>query len=595
TKEEIRKELLSFLETLGLSGFTGVITEREITTRSFALALRDAEKNGYLENAEQTCITYTMNNLRDSILLTNNCEEEILDDDDEEDQSFSFNSVEEEKKRIFSLSSPQSFIGHPVHYIVISKDKEVRENMIEELLRALLKAGRIKGKRVVTTPIGNGNISRIYEYAKGCTVVLESDMDNDGDDIFYFLNDDIDRTIFSTVVEEHRNDVLSIFSIDSDKHRALKEVLDNLEGLNFVVLKEDLVYGDEAKKHLAAIARHDKTTETPGLEERVKEGEGYTYSGLNLLYRKWKDDMVSASFPAYSSFACQKEEKKKEAKGDAYKTLKSLIGLDRAKEIIDEAIAFNKMQGILLDRNIVPSFPCRHMVFYGAPGTAKTTVARLYAEILKDNGALSGGELIEVGRKDLVGKYVGWTAKQVEEIFKKAKGNVLFIDEAYSLTDGRDKLYGQEAINTIVQMMENMRDDVVVIFAGYEKEMEDFLSQNPGLMSRIPFHVHFDNYSETELMEILTLMAKERKYTLSPGTREKVLPIFRSAMVHKDFGNGRFVRNMLERAMMRQANRLTFSYSPEMSDSVLMTLIPDDFTAPDKLSSDQPLFMGFSA
>ena len=129
-----------------------------------------------------------------------------------------------------------------------------------------------------------------------------------------------------------------------------------------------------------------------------------------------------------------------------------------------------------------------HMVFTGNPGTAKTTVARLFARILKENGVLSKGDLIECGRSDLVGKYVGWTAVQVKNMFKKAKGSVLFIDEAYSLCDDRSGSYGDEAINTIVQEMENNRDDMVVIFAGYPKEMNDFLDRNPGLRSRIAFH-----------------------------------------------------------------------------------------------------------
>ena len=593
TKEDIGKTLLSFLESLGFSSFTGKTTEEEITTRDFAHNLKIAERKGYLKSAERICSNYAMNNLRDC-MLSLKIEEEILDD--EEPTKFHFKSVEEEKERIFSPSKPQHFLGHPVHYIVLSKDEEVREKMIHELLIALLKAGRIKGKRVITTGIQNENIMNVYEYAKGCTVILEASSWDEELNPFFFLDSKCDDETFSSVASRHKLDVLTILSLSSDDKRELEDYMEKMKDLNFVVLKEDSIFGDEARKHLQAIALSDKTSDIPGLLERVKDGEGYSYSNLNLIYSQWKDEMVLSSFPAYSSFSARKEEKKTEAKGSAYNELKSLIGLDKAKAVIDEAIAFNNMQEIMLERRIIPVFPCRHMVFYGAPGTAKTTVARLYAEILRDNGILSEGNLIEVGRKDLVGKYVGWTAKQVEEIFNKAKGSVLFIDEAYSLTDGRDKLYGQEAINTIVQMMENRRNDTVVIFAGYEKEMEEFLDQNPGLMSRIPFHVHFDNYSETELMDILSLMAKEMKYTLSPGIKEKVMPIFRSAMGKKDFGNGRFVRNLMERAVMKRAMRLSSSYSPQMSDTELMTLIPDDFSAPEKISSDrkyQPI--GFTA
>ena len=287
---------------------------------------------------------------------------------------------------------------------------------------------------------------------------------------------------------------------------------------------------------------------------------------------------------------------KNKPKGNAYKELHSLIGLDKAKGVVDEAIAYYNMESLLKKRNLKPSSPSRHMVFYGAPGTAKTTVARLFAQIMKDNGVLSKGELIEVGRKDLIGKYVGWTAKQVESVFKMAEGSVLFIDEAYSLVDGHDKLYGQEAINTIVQMMENMRENTIVIFAGYEKEMKEFLCQNPGLRSRIPFHVHFPDYSDSELLEILKLMAENNNYTLTEDAEWKAREIFKVASLQKDFGNGRFVRNLFEKATMKKALRLSGSLIESISDTELMTLSEEDFVMPEEYSNERKTrVMGFSA
>lgn len=143
-----------------------------------------------------------------------------------------------------------------------------------------------------------------------------------------------------------------------------------------------------------------------------------------------------------------------------------------------------------------------HMVFIGNSGTAKTTAARLFARIMKDNGLLSKGQLIEVGRGDLVGKCVGWTAQTVQAKFKVAIGGVLFIDEAYSLVDKHSGSFGDEAINTIVQEMENHREDVVAIFAGYPNKMEGFLQKNPGLRSRIAFHVPFADYTSDEISTI---------------------------------------------------------------------------------------------
>ncbi|MBQ0070722.1 MAG: AAA family ATPase, partial [Spirochaetales bacterium] len=230
--------------------------------------------------------------------------------------------------------------------------------------------------------------------------------------------------------------------------------------------------------------------------------------------------------------------------------------------------------------------PSRHMVFYRSPGTPKPTVARLFAQIMRENQVLPVGDLVEVGRNDLVGKYVGWTAKCVEDAFKRAKGSVLFIDEAYSLCEDKGGMYGDEAINTIVQMMENCRDNIIVIFAGYKDRMEEFLDRNPGLRSRIAFHVPFEDYTEDELKAILTLMVKEKGMHLSKGVEEKAFEIFREAIGHKDFGNGRFVRNIFERACMKQASRICSR--PDMdtlSDFELQTLSPEDFVLPEEFTS----------
>ncbi|HAZ91569.1 MAG TPA: hypothetical protein DCX21_06305 [Eubacterium sp.] len=181
---------------------------------------------------------------------------------------------------------------------------------------------------------------------------------------------------------------------------------------------------------------------------------------------------------------------------------------------------------------------------------------RACLKILKENGVLSRGHLVEVGRKDLVGQYVGWTAPLVRRRFKEAIGGVLFIDEAYSLVDGRDKSFGDEAINTIVQEMENHRDELIVIFAGYPNEMEEFLESNPGLRSRIAHYVHFDDYSKEELCAIAEHIARGMKLVLDDGAKARIADVMEEARTHKDFGNGRFVRNVIEKAWQAQKARL---------------------------------------
>ena len=218
-----------------------------------------------------------------------------------------------------------------------------------------------------------------------------------------------------------------------------------------------------------------------------------------------------------------------------------------------------------------------HMVFTGNPGTAKTTVARLITQIFVKEGILDTGNYVECGRADLVGKYVGWTAKTVKSKFREATGGVLFIDEAYSLVDDSNS-FGDEAINTIVQEMENHRDDVIVIFAGYPDKMKDFFAKNEGLRSRIAFHLDFPDYNAEELVDILKLMADKKGYKLNPDIERKCLEIFAQAVKKEEFGNGRYVRNLLEQAMMAQSRRITKEYAgKKITRKALTTLKPEDF------------------
>jgi AAA+ superfamily predicted ATPase len=217
------------------------------------------------------------------------------------------------------------------------------------------------------------------------------------------------------------------------------------------------------------------------------------------------------------------------------------------------------------------------MCFTGNPGSAKTTVARLLAQILRDHKVLANGHIIECGRADLVGKYVGHTAPIIKHRFIQARGGILFIDEAYSLVDDKDGMYGDEAINTIVQEMENSRNDVIVVFAGYPDKMEGFLNKNPGLRSRIAFHVPFADYNAEELYAITELLAKKSELTLSGNVKSKLIPLYERACQSNDFGNGRFARTMLEKATMRQASRLVAGDIDFLSSADLAVLYADDF------------------
>ncbi|MBR5521645.1 MAG: AAA family ATPase [Oscillospiraceae bacterium] len=258
--------------------------------------------------------------------------------------------------------------------------------------------------------------------------------------------------------------------------------------------------------------------------------------------------------------------------------LNSLIGLEKVKTDVNSLINLVKIRKIRQERGMDSPDMSLHMVFSGNPGTGKTTIARLLAEIYKAMGLLSKGHLIETDRSGLVGGYVGQTALKVQEVAQKAKGGVLFIDEAYSLTVNRSSTdYGFEAVDTLLKYMEDNRDDLIVIVAGYPEPMEEFLNSNPGLKSRFNKYLHFDDYTPDELIGILKLNARKADLKLSENAEKFALDFFvkRCENRPENYANGRDVRNFFEKALINQANRLASFEIIE--DDQLTTLEVEDF------------------
>lgn len=258
--------------------------------------------------------------------------------------------------------------------------------------------------------------------------------------------------------------------------------------------------------------------------------------------------------------------------GTAKKELDNMIGLASVKKIIHKAIAHYKLNKLCSEKGIAREKASLHMVFTGNPGTAKTSVARLFAEILKDEKVLPTGIFVEVGRADLVGDHVGATAPLVKRKFKEAQGGVLFIDEAYSLCDSYENGFGDEAINTLVQEMENHRDDVIVIFAGYTEPMHRFLDRNLGMLSRIAFQVEFEDYTTDELCDITKLMVSEKQMTITDAAMNKLRQNYDIVRGENDYGNGRFVRKMLEEAEMNLAERVLQYKEYEITKELITTI-----------------------
>lgn len=268
---------------------------------------------------------------------------------------------------------------------------------------------------------------------------------------------------------------------------------------------------------------------------------------------------------------------------------RELVGLKPVKTRIREIAALLLVDRMRRKLGLAAGPPSLHMSFTGNPGTGKTTVAMRMAEILHRLGYVRKGHLVAVTRDDLVGQYIGHTAPKTKEVLKKAMGGVLFIDEAYYLyRPENERDYGQESIEILLQVMENQREDLVVILAGYKDKMERFFQSNPGMSSRIAHHIDFPDYTQEELIAIAHLMLEEQQYRFSPEAEEVFREYLARRMSMPHFANARSVRNALDRARLRQANRLLARSGKPLTKRDLVTIEPEDILASRVFSEGVP-------
>ena len=582
------------------------LAAQEITYGVLRSLLSCAERYGFLEDDqdvyEMFCISELFHN-------TYNFDETLLPGcvslEEQKRQTAKLlcqDAFDQELERIYQGPALLVGSGHPVHYLLVCGEGEARNRQVELLLSALYQNGRIHSQRATWKAydyddrVDRDLLDSLYQASCGGAMVLSYNPESGTGSRRASAGLEVVMEL-CRAIRNYQSQTLTVLCLSPEGEAAKKLFYENLGPLTFVELREDVVAGERARAYLESLAGNAGLPADQDLWQGWKEDRGYRAGELRQLFDTWYARKLKTEvYPQYAQLTTAEHQVQKgKPKGSAYDKLQEMIGLAKAKEVIAQALDYYKAQKLFREKGLPVERPAMHMVFTGNPGTAKTTVARLFAQIMKDNGLLPVGDLIEVGRADLVGKYVGWTAPTVKRKFEAAKGSVLFIDEAYSLVDDTDGLYGDEAINTIVQEMENHRQDTVVIFAGYPDKMERFLQKNPGLRSRIAFHVPFEDYSPEELLGIFTLMAKGQKLELAPGVGERLLPVFRKAAKGEDFGNGRFARNLLEKSRMKQASRLVRLDPALVTAEMVGTLLPEDIEEPPLPKKEERRVLGFCA
>lgn len=380
--------------------------------------------------------------------------------------------LKREVERIYQKSQDNTF-GVPVQYFVNVSNSEQKHKVVNILLNSLKTNNRsIRNHYSVIDltvkdnffRIGHSEVDKAFDINLGGIVVINSYFNIPDDDML--SEEQFISEMFAEQVYRHAKEVTSIICC---KHKSQEKVFkQNLRDMLLVEINDSTIANAQAKEFLRHYAEKSNIKRLDGLFEMIDDNIGYKVDDLIKIFNKWHKSYVkNFQYPQYaniSELALIEDENKKDL---AINSLNKMVGLESIKQTIDNFINYAKLQKACAENGKLAKNTCKHMCFVGNPGTAKTTVARYVAQVMKEKGLLKHGNLIEVGRGDIVSRYVGGTAPNVQELFKKASGSVLFIDEAYSLYDGKDGMYGDEAINAIVQEMENRREDVVVIFVLY--------------------------------------------------------------------------------------------------------------------------------
>lgn len=471
----------------------------------------------------------------------------------------------EELRNIKTHANVSEYSGNMVHYVISSRSIEAASEMTELLVQNLLKANRISSRRMeIISEIEpnifkkNNHLEEIIENSYGGVIVLDLSEKFGYDPVDYVMA----SQYLEKLIKKYRNQCLFVFTYDMDHPGFAYYLLPQLKRyMMTVMLREGTGDRKAAVDYMQRLIEKSEYSKYAGqAQEFMALFLGNKFSQTDVLrayeqFESWclnKNVLKAYDYNLSEDFLLDREENEI----SAYEKLKNLIGLKIVKEQIDNIIAADIVEKERKKRNGNDyQSSAMHMIFGGNPGSAKTTVAKLFAGITKEKGILKSGAFVERGGMDLDGM---GCVSAIREAFLAARGGVLFIDEAYAMKS-------DTAITVLLQEMENHRENVIVILAGYNERMKAFMKRNEGLKSRIPYWIDFPDYTTEELTDIFKLMIHEKGFCVTDDAIKEAHYIFEKVRNIDDFGNGRYVRNLMERAVRQQSVRL-FSTSESASD-----------------------------
>lgn len=463
---------------------------------------------------------------------------------------------------------------------IYSKDNKAIDEIGKIILEAAVFFDYLESERIAKASLLNlENVNQIGEvYKSKLGMAMFSNME-----IFNTL-DEKEKLRFvlgmEQIMKEQEGKSFTVFTASSKE--TIQDMLSRenntlKNNFDFEIVSTKPTVQDIYQELLNKLEEKEELTEE--FKVKLLEYVTETYPNTDLDYSEYIEKLYTKIvFNKTETFTLDliPEYNSKKTLEEIFEDLNSLVGLKKVKDMLHELVDLIELKN-KAGNDLKISNTNMHMVFLGNPGTGKTTVARIVAQILYNLNYIKQNKLIEVSSKDLVAEYVGQTAPKTMAVIEKAMGGVLFIDEAYSLASGKGQgnSYNEEAIATLIQAMENSRDNLVVIFAGYTVEMQDFLNANSGIVSRIGYTVEFEDYTEDELVQIFKNMVKKAGFEITDEAIQKAKDIIKKYKNTKNFGNARFARSLYEKSVIKHASNT----KGKKRKSILKTITPEDISS----------------